>query len=593
MQDLYRGFKKTAEDDAKATLEHENGHALTIAKSGLSKKQKAALAKLPLHQAKGTQIPQEQQPMPTMPDAGDQAKAVGVNIADAVANKILEGATEASTPAQQPQITPQQIEAMPFPNATEVATGQPAYKRAPEFAEGEGLTPEQILEIRRSGGDVRDVERLATERTMQENPEYFAQQPPTDEQGQVSLQQPTATNRGLAETPAAPAAPEIAQAPAAPTMAAQPAAPTDPMQILLDPKAPPSAKTQAFMVASYKRLQEQQEFDRKFYDEMKSQEIKAPDIMHNKSTLGKIGTVVAMALSGIGAGVTGKENTVMHILNDQIAKEIDAQKRNEERKFSLHKMYSEHFGSAAAADLQMANNLLNVAKMQIEEQEKGWGNNPLMRKRAQLANLEVDTKMAEHQQKLTQLKLDSDLRKGLVRTGTTADPALLVPSGIPEKQATKIEEEIRHRKEVNKSGKEILDWFDTINSVAYTPGATDSFQGLLTTLVPLIEGTSTVSAMEATKDKFTPKKFNPTAPGANENKRKALVQWLTSKSDDTAFRRATKGLNLDSFADTAHSWARDKQKTVTMVTPDGAKWVVPESQVEAAKQKFKAKVLTK
>lgn len=50
------GFKKTAEDDKMATLTHDKGHVIKIAKSGLSKVAARQLASLPLHKDSGGEI---------------------------------------------------------------------------------------------------------------------------------------------------------------------------------------------------------------------------------------------------------------------------------------------------------------------------------------------------------------------------------------------------------------------------------------------------------------------------------------------------------------------------------------------------------
>lgn len=414
MQDLYRGFKKTSEDDSSATLEHDSGHSLTIAKSGLSKKQKHALSKLPLHQAKPKQVIQQPE---TVTTSEDQAKSVGANIADAVANKILEGATEAATPAQQPELTPQQIEQMPDPNALDVSTGQPVYKRAPEFAEGEGLTPEERLEIRKGGAEIRDPYRVASEVALQQNPLAFT--PKLDEQKLLQ-------EREIAETTQEPVAattqakPTLAPA-VAPTVAPQPQlvpqeapALTDDERFsrtLLDPRIPPSQKQQAYLERRLKKQLEQDEYNRKFYEEMKTEQVSPTNLLHDRSTLGKIGTVIAMAFSGIGAGVTGKENMVMQVLNDQINREIEAQKRSQERKFNLHKFHNEQFQNSLAADAQVAADILNMAKLQTEEMLYGFGNNPMVKKRAMALNAELDAKIAESNAKIAEYRTAGDVKK--------------------------------------------------------------------------------------------------------------------------------------------------------------------------------------
>ena len=68
---LYKGFKKVAEDDKSATLAHENGHKLQIAKSGLSSEHKRALSALPLCQADPEVPVGNDEPNMTSADTGE------------------------------------------------------------------------------------------------------------------------------------------------------------------------------------------------------------------------------------------------------------------------------------------------------------------------------------------------------------------------------------------------------------------------------------------------------------------------------------------------------------------------------------------
>lgn len=56
MRQLYKGFKKIAEDDDSAKLVHDDGHQLVISKRGLSKPLLSGLHELPLHQYDGTNL---------------------------------------------------------------------------------------------------------------------------------------------------------------------------------------------------------------------------------------------------------------------------------------------------------------------------------------------------------------------------------------------------------------------------------------------------------------------------------------------------------------------------------------------------------
>lgn len=609
MQDLYKGFKKTSEDENSATLEHDNGHALTIAKSGLSKKQKHALSKLPLHQAKGTKVPNE------LPDAGTQAKVVGANIADAVANKILEGATEVSTPAQEPQITPEQIAAMPEPNAMDVATGQPVFKRAPEFVEGEGLTPEEVLRIRQQGDEVRSPERLATEVALQQNPLAF-----TPSSQLAEIQQEPETQRTLAETQpqvAPPAQPTLAPAPAMP--AAVPQQPLLPQaapaltdderftRTILDPNIPASQKDQVFLERRLKKQLEQDEYNRKFYEEMQKEQVSPKDLLHDRSTLGKIGTVIAMAFSGIGAGITGKENLVMQVLNDQINREIEAQKRSEEKKFNLHKFHNEQFQNSMAADLQLANDVRNVAKLKMEEFLLGSNpNDPIAKKRYAAMMAKLDAETAEANAKIAELRTGDDLKSLLAaQVGAAGVPSKLKPSQVLQlkkgdasvkAEATK---EIEKREQLVANAPKVMSALDKaleelgskkgfikgLGSLAYAkvdePQALKDFRSLIKAMVPDIAGTNKDAMVRSILEDLEPKPFE-VYKGEAEQIRARVLNWLQQQASTPNLDRL--GINPQAFESTSvrpETWGAKED----IKTPSEGKII----QFKGTNQKYIAK----
>jgi hypothetical protein len=76
MRQLYKGFKKIAEDDNSAKLVHDDGHQLVISKKGLSKPLLDGLHSLPLHQYDGTKTPEDATEPQYVSDADWQAQQV-------------------------------------------------------------------------------------------------------------------------------------------------------------------------------------------------------------------------------------------------------------------------------------------------------------------------------------------------------------------------------------------------------------------------------------------------------------------------------------------------------------------------------------
>lgn len=599
MQDLYKGFKKTSEDESGATLEHENGHSLTIAKSGLSKKQKLALSKLPLHQAKGTQL---ENPVTT---SEDQAKTVGANIADAVANKILEGATEAASPIQQPQLSPQQIEAMPVPNATSVDTGQPVYKMAPEFVEGEGLSPEEVLQIRGGGAEVRDPYRLATEATLQQAPLAFTPSLP-QQMGQPLADVAEEPERMPAKEFVAPAAPVVPQ-----PLVPQPALSDDERfsQTILDPNIAPSQKQQAFLERRMRKLAERERIDQEFYDRMRAKEIEPSDLLRDRSTLAKIGTVIAMAFSGIGAGITGKENMVMQVLNDQINREIEAQKRAEERDFNLYKFHSQQLENSVAADAQLANDMINIAKLQTDEMIHGYGaNNPIIRQRAALFKTELEAKQAELRAKIAEAKTADDVKR-LLQMQTTApgkiskmSPARLLElkkgDASVKAEATK---EIAQREQLVRNAPLAMEALDRTleelgskkgaikgaGTLAYSlvdaPQSLKDFRNAIRSMVPdVVGGGSKETIVQAILQDIEPKPFE-VYKGEASQIRQRVLNWLQRRASTPNLDRLE--IDPDAFESTAlrpETWGVQEQNVTVQDIKTGEKLKGTQAQADEA-----------
>ena len=404
LQDLYKGFKKVNEDDSSATLEHENGHNLTIAKSGLNRQQIKALSKLPLHQAKGSEE-EVKAPMAAPVDGSTQAKSVGANIASAVTQNILEGATQATTPQQSQYLSPEQIQQMPAPTATSVETGEPvapAVGAEPEQIRGFGSTPlppGPLTGFIPSGDMAPDEPGYKyAERKQKEYDEYTAQQQKISEAEKAqqkrlggpgifaALQPPEAQSeatpeqKGLASTEAglatqaqqptgavtAPAQPAAqAEKPLAP--APLPSALRDPYQVLFDPTVSISERHQAGQIV-YKGITDRiAKAEQDFQNKMANDEIDNDRVFNNMSTGRKIRTIIGVLLGAAGSGIGGGENLALAMLNKEIERDVEAQKSNRDSKFNLFKMHLEALNNERAATLQTMNNLRDNAELKMKD----------------------------------------------------------------------------------------------------------------------------------------------------------------------------------------------------------------------------------
>lgn len=136
--------------------------------------------------------------------------------------------------------------------------------------------------------------------------------------------------------------PSVTPPQSAPTAPMQPTAPTAPTQPAAAAPSAPNAVTP--------RPEEQsKEFNPKldhqrmmgdvlnFGSDLRFQKIKPKtysDLWGEKSTPGKIGTLVGLMFAGAGSGLIGGENVVLQMMDKQIERDIEAQKANQENKQS-------------------------------------------------------------------------------------------------------------------------------------------------------------------------------------------------------------------------------------------------------------------
>ena len=88
----FKGFKKVADDQEKATLQHPDGHQIHLVKSVISPKLRHQLNKLPLHQSSPIDA------IPRLENEDDNSGTpyvppVGQNAADAVAQGVARGSS--------------------------------------------------------------------------------------------------------------------------------------------------------------------------------------------------------------------------------------------------------------------------------------------------------------------------------------------------------------------------------------------------------------------------------------------------------------------------------------------------------------------
>ena len=418
MQDLYKGFKKVNEDDSRAVLKHENGHELVIAKGGISKKQRRALDKLPIHQAEGT--PTEEENQMTVPelDSGDALKNIGAQITEAVAQKVIQGAEES--------ISPQQIAAMPEPTATDVATGEPVYRGAratpaeepgPRFAPKRPLPPTLFSSINPLAvpdylpGETGDQYAA---RKQREYDEYQAAQrgevtePVAMEPGEQgpgilgaaapSLQEPVPTTTEEVAEQVEPTPERRPLDLGRPLQA--PAITRPPEEVMVDPNVSEADRAHAFIRAAQNVQARIEQADIDFRAEMRKPEnqINPDRLYENMSTGKKIRTMIGILLGGAAGGILRQENPVMAMLNKQIERDIESQRASRADKMNLYKQNLDILKDGRAAYFQTATQLRGIVEMKLQDAKLKLDPNNIAGRTA------IDAAIAENRLKAQQAK---------------------------------------------------------------------------------------------------------------------------------------------------------------------------------------------
>ncbi len=133
---------------------------------------------------------------------------------------------------------------------------------------------------------------------------------------------------------------------------------------------------------SYDNLQAQLEKERNTYatiqndiqgrlktldGEMMAGKVDPNRLWSEASTGAKIGAVIGMLFSGIGAGVTGKENMAIANLNKMIDRDVEAQKANIQNKQNLFSKYMAQLGDTRQAEAATRLHLLQGADVELKK----------------------------------------------------------------------------------------------------------------------------------------------------------------------------------------------------------------------------------
>jgi len=310
----YKDFKKIRSDKTCTTLQHKAGHLLKIAHEGLSPKMREGLAKLPLHKAVGGAVdpdvdssaaPQQQQQQTQQKKGGLFAKGGKVRRYED-GGDVQHGATgswdDDSSDSRAPSGSPININ-----------IGTPDIGGVGRIVNPQQAPPSPTLQPGMPGSQVPAGAQVAQSAAPAAAPQVQARQPVQ----QSAPQAPDDDNQDDSDQPDDQAQPQ-AQA-RQPAQQAAPVAQDDYQKAYNDYKQ-----------AHLKEFAEQ---DAAFDQDLKNGHI-TPETYHSmfakKDTLGKIGTIFGLLLSGAGSGLAHQPNAALQMMDKTIQNDLDAQKHSKE-----------------------------------------------------------------------------------------------------------------------------------------------------------------------------------------------------------------------------------------------------------------------
>jgi hypothetical protein len=349
----YKGFKKTKEDAKSTTLQHPRGHTITIAHGGLSPEHRNGLKKLPLHAAKGADVPDDSEAMDRAKDllaTNQDSSSVAAPDTDPTANPPATGQQTQPSMAEAARLLAKrdqfvsQAQAMPDDQPTAQPAAQPLDPDSPAPAEPP-VTAGTASPVTPPPADVTPAS-LAGQASARANQEQMAGNMSPDQAYKASMQAYGQQDQAWARD-------------------------------LLNGKVTPKTYS---------------------------------DLFQDKSTLGKIGMIFGTLLSGAGSGLAHQPNMAMQMINNELERDYNAQVKSKENAHNFVRLNQEHQYQLAQIDKLQHENKLTDAQaqsMKIDSNIKAQTNARMQMNRVvlhKMADVAQNTP-AGPQQQLAQQKL--------------------------------------------------------------------------------------------------------------------------------------------------------------------------------------------
>lgn len=272
-------------------------------------------------------------------------------------------------------------------------------------------------------------------------------------------------------------------------------------------------------------------------------------------TIGKIGTAIGLVLGGLGGG--GRGNQALDFVNNQIDRDIMAQRSNLGKKESLFSNILAESSNERQAT-EMTRLVMNDMVSHQLEQASMSASSPLIKARAEQAIGALKTQMAPmiQQQNIFKLAMAG------AKDGNQMDPSILVPHLVPLSEREAVYKEIATATNTKKVAQTALANFDKVAAqmksagglgrigvAAYHPAELQALEAELGTTVGEKEGTVRETAMNNVRNAYLPR-LSDTAERLSK-RREELQNYLTLQM--AAPRAKSNGIDLTRFSPTSQS----------------------------------------
>lgn len=294
--------------------------------------------------------------------------------------------------------------------------------------------------------------------------------------------------------------------------------------------------------------------------DLQNKHIDAGRYMRNLSTSGQVATGIGLILGGMGAGILGRENDALKILQNNIDRDVESQKADIAKQEGLMHATMQQFGNLRDAT-NMTKVITTEAYIDKMQQAAAESKNPMAIARAQQAIGQLRAGIAP-------LMMQTAQRQTIIQgiQGGQLPPEAAVQALVPAPHQKEVFHEIQTAQNAQRIGKDALSQFDKAaeeNTVMKTgagllrePASVGNLQALMLPLLKDAAGRVSEQEMHA-MDRMLPR------PGDSEykiqEKRAALHDFITAKQSAPTAKGY--GIDLTRFPSTAPtSGARPNMK---------------------------------